>query len=149
MAEVFGVVVSGITLAQLSGEILSNGLKIKGFVSDIYDAPESLHILLDQLQILGQVFQELDHSHDISVASMIDLPSQASLLTATSHCKKAVERLNSLAQDLAGQIEASRGMRQKIGRIRVVLKKDTLAKYERHLQSAVTLLSLAQQAYVL
>lgn len=146
MAEILGVVASGISVAQLAGQIIATGIKVKGFLDEISDAPETLSFLVGQIQVLAPVLCEFDDVHHSMVASE---SLKGSLQAAVLQCQKALEHLESLSAELHTQIQTSTGFRQKLRTAKVLLKKEQLLKHERRLSMAVQLLALAQQTYML
>jgi hypothetical protein len=147
MAEILSVVASGVSVAQLAGQILKVGIKIKGFLDEISDAPEMLSFLVCQIEILAPVLCELDNMSQFSPAISGSL--RGSIQAAIAQCEKALAYLESLSVDLSAQIQASRGLKRRLLAAKVPLKKDELMRHERRLSMSVQLLSLAQQTYMM
>jgi len=53
MAEILSIVASGISVTQLAGQILTAGIKIKAFLDEVSDAPETLGFLVAQIDYAG------------------------------------------------------------------------------------------------
>ncbi|KAK3951214.1 hypothetical protein QBC32DRAFT_168094 [Pseudoneurospora amorphoporcata] len=101
---------------------------------------------MNQLNILGEVVNQIetiDFPHNGDQPHHRPSPNPL----AIQHCKRVCKELENPVRDLAVDIESSRKRKRLMGKVAVVLKKDTLAKYEMRLQNAVQLLTLAHQAY--
>ncbi|GAW21189.1 hypothetical protein ANO14919_107070 [Xylariales sp. No.14919] len=145
MAEIFGVVASGLSVAQIAGEIIGTCLKIKRLMNDCEDMPAMLEELLNQVEVLAPIISETSAGND---TLPLQPPLNAALCNAVSHCQMALDQLRISAETLSNQIEASRGMKRKVRLVKALLKGDRLARCERSLQSAVQFLFLAQQTYI-
>ena len=150
MAEVIGLVSSGIAIAQLAGSVGAVAIKLNGLWQEVKDVPETIQYMTNHLSKLDTIVNEMGTSrnsnspHD-SAAGQPHHPSPSPL--ALQHCQMACQNLESLVRDLSVDIASSRKRKRLMGKVAVVLKKDTLAKYELRLQNAVQLLSLAYQVY--
>ncbi|KAK6209419.1 hypothetical protein LQW54_006272 [Pestalotiopsis sp. IQ-011] len=109
MAEILGVVASGINIAQLAGQILTTGLELRRLFHEIRDAPEGLSFLLGQIEVIAAALHELN-IHD------------------------AVEPGISVTLFMAAKL---------------VLKKDSIARFEHRLYTAVQCLTMTQQLYIM
>lgn len=142
MAEILGIVASGISVAQLAGQITALGFKLTSILQDIQGAPDELNIRLEQLQMFALVLQgPLDCGGEA-------LPSPL-LRRASLHCQKCLSELTDMLEDLSTQISNSRGIRRKMAKSRVILKRDAWTKIERQLSCSVELLSMANQVYMM
>lgn len=150
MAEVIGIVSSGIAIAQLAGSVGAVAIKLNGLWQEIKDVPETIQYIMNHLSILGTIVNEMEtignsnSLHD-SAAGQPHRPSPSPL--AIQQCQMACKDLENIVRDLSVDIESSRKRKRLMGKVAVVLKKDTLAKYEMRLQNAFQLLSLAHQVY--
>lgn len=155
MAEVLGLVASGLSVAQFAGSIVTTSLKVKALLDEVKDAPESLRIMLDDIELLAPILCEATTAGDEGAGTNL------ALLPATSHlqqemqkalkaCQAAGEQLESLATGLMSEIDAARGgLRRKRAAVKIVLKRGTLAQYETRLQRTIRLLNLAQNTYIM
>lgn len=148
MAEIIGVVASGISIAQVAGKILSTGLEIKCLLDDMTEIPGRLADLLDQVTLLAAIISEISLDDDFMPASY-QASQNRSLRNAVTYCQKAADQLAELASSLSAQVQTTRGFKRKLGLAKAVLRKEQLAKLENRLSTAVQLLSLAQQTYML
>lgn len=147
MAEAIGVVASGVAVAQLAGSIIAASLTVKRLLADVKELPESFTLLLDQITVLTPVLAEASCGATGSSATANAL--DGALNAAAAHCSKALDQLQTLAAELSGQIEQSRGLRRRLAAVKVALRKDIILKHEKRLSSAVQLLSVAQQTCIL
>lgn len=146
MAEIVGLVASGISIAQVAGEIITVGIKIKGLLDEVKDAPETLLALLDRVSRLVPVLCSISVDTD---STPLSVSLHSALHGAVSSCMEAAKQLELLARDLSDEIDATHGARRKLKMAKVILRKSLLQKYENRLQAAVQHLSLAQQTYIL
>lgn len=155
MAEVLGIVASGLSVARVSGSILTNSLKLKALLDEVKDAPESLGYTLQYLELLTPILSEFTaNGCDIptTVSSPPHPPSnlQQGMQNAFAACRKAAEQLELLVTELKSDIDGARGgLRRKRAMVKVVLKKATLEKYEARLRNTVQFLTIVQNACIL
>lgn len=152
MAEVVGLVASGLSVAQIAGSIVTTSIKVKALLEEVKDAPDNLKDMLDYIELLTPILSEATTAGDEGAGTTNSLPLAATphLQQARAGCQAASEQLELLVRSLMSQIETARGgMRRKCAMIKVVLKKGTLAEYEKRLQRTIQLLSLAHDTYTL
>lgn len=155
MAEVLGLVASGMSVAQIAGSIVTTSLKLKGLLDEVKGAPENLRDMLDHLELLAPIFYEAVTESDDATGRSSPLLSahshvQHALQKAYTACQSAGEQLELLATDLMSQIDVARGgVMRKRAMFKVVLKKGMLAQCEMRLQKTIQLLTLAQNAYIM
>jgi hypothetical protein len=147
MAEVIGIAASGLALAEVAGKIITASLAVKRLLADVKELPESFALLLDQVAVLTPVLAEV--SCDAVGSSAAPTALDRTLNAAAAQCGKALEQLQALASELSEQIEQSRGFRRRLAAVKIVLRKDHILKLEKRLNSAVQLLSIAQQTCIL
>lgn len=148
MAEILGVVASAISVAQIAGQILSMVLKFKGLLYEVQDAPEAIGELIQQIEVLAPILCDIDHCQSQGVFPFLQ-SSNGLLQGALRHCQMSLDQLTDVVNDLSVRMESCRGIRRKMIALKMVLRQNLLARYERHLFFAVQLLSLAQQSYIL
>ncbi|KAK7702891.1 hypothetical protein SLS64_009502 [Diaporthe eres] len=155
MAELLGVVASGLSVAQIAGSIVITSLKVKGLLDEAKDAPQSLGYMLGHIELLTDILCEETSSDDQGAgANPPLLPAtshlQQAMQKALTQCQAAGKQLETLATILTSQIDAARGgVRRKRAMFKVVLKKAVLAEHEARLQKTVQLLTLVQGACTL
>ena len=148
MAEILGIVASGIAVAQVATTLGSAVARLKALWQEVRDVSERIADLMEQIDCLDPALWEAERF--LSENEMpAELWTDISARRSTEYCRKALEKLTTLADDLSARINSSKSLTRKIGRFRAVLKKDTLNMLESRLESAVRLLQLAQQGYIM
>lgn len=136
MAEVLGVVASGIAVAQGAQVLSQAALSLSRLWREIQDVPDAIRDLVEDLEFTGQVAGEIEAE---LLRSPLDSLSTVERL-AVQRCRQAHKDLNDLVDDLGADIAASRQRKKMLARAKVVLKKDMLERYEKRLQRACRLL---------
>lgn len=152
MAEVLGLVASGLSVAQIAGSIVTTSIKVKALLDEVRDAPDNLKDMLDHIELLTPILCDATTTSDESAGTTNSLPLAATshLQQALTRCQAASEQLELLARSLINQVDTARGgVRRKRAMVKVVLKKSTLAEYEKRLQRTIQLLNLAHDTYTL
>lgn len=133
MAEVFGIVASGVSLAGLVGTIIKAGTQITALYNEIQDAYDEVAFRLQELQILSRI---LGNSNSISS-------------DARSLCELCLSELHLVLAELQSQIRRSRGFRRQVASAKVIVKKDMMQKLESRLERSIRLLMFANQSHLL
>lgn len=152
MAEVLGLVASGLSVASTAGSIVTTSIKVKALLDEVKDAPDNLKDMLDHIELLTPILCEATTTGHESAGTAKSPPLAATshLQQALARCRAASEQLELLARSLISQVDTARGgLRRKRAMVKVVLKKATLAEYEKRLQRTIQLLTLAHNAYTL
>lgn len=151
MAEILGLVASGLSIAQIAGSIVKTSVKVKALLDEVKDAPETLRDMLEYIDLLTPILCEatVGGANGASTIPPVS-PASSHLQHALTACQKAGEQLEILAGDLMSQIDAARGrVKRKRAIVKVVLKKGTLAQHEKRLERAIRLLQVAQGTYTM
>ena len=136
MADALAVVASGVGVASFALQVVDCAAKLRRLWADIKDAPEDVINLIDEIQTLSQVLDAINVTHKPAVGNaMFD--------QCYVFCEHSVRNLESVARDLEKLVRRKRP----VGVLRVVLKKDIIAKHRSQLERAKTSLLLAQQTY--
>ncbi|OTA68467.1 hypothetical protein K449DRAFT_322913 [Hypoxylon sp. EC38] len=146
MAEALGVAASGIAIAQISTQVGGTVLKLKRLWDEVKDVPDDIADLMEQIECLDPTIWEIENSFNQSGLPPLIWDELASRST-TVYCRKALQNLTGMVDELSLYINNAKKGRRKIAAIKVLLKKDSLRKLERRLENAVGMLSLAQQSY--
>jgi hypothetical protein len=146
MAELVGVVASGISIGTLAVQIASSIVKLKDYWSQIKEAPEDIRLLLEEIDDLYLLLHgiEDDRAQNPISNSLLD---QVSATRCIEHCKRVADRLNDLVYDLEKDITGRKGLKKKWASTKAVLEKAKIDRYKSRLETAVKLLSLAYQIY--
>ncbi|KAI0105938.1 hypothetical protein F4814DRAFT_452317 [Daldinia grandis] len=147
MAETLGVAASGIAVAQIAIQVGGTVVKLKQLWDEVKDVPDDVVDLMDQIDCLDPVLWEVEDSFN-----QAELPStlwgDLASKSTTRYCRKALENLTAMVEELSIQISSAKKGRRKITAVKVLLKKDSIRKLERRLENAVRMLTLAQQSYL-
>ena len=146
MAELVGVVASGVGIGALAASITKSVIKIKSFWDDMRDVPDDIGDLMEQIEGLQYLLSHIEdgQSRNPYPSFLLDRSSMARCL---SICKRTADQLKTIADDLSVDIHTNKKIHKKWASAKVVLKKDKLEKYQRKLRGAVSLLSLSHQSY--
>ncbi|KAF3069745.1 hypothetical protein GL218_07876 [Daldinia childiae] len=147
MAEALGVAASGIAVAQIAIQVGGTVVKLKQLWDEVKDVPDDIADLMDQIDCLDPVLWEVENGFNKSELPSMLWDNLASKST-TRYCRKALENLTAMVEELNLQINTAKRGRRKIVAIKVLLKKDSIKKLERRLENAVRMLTLAQQSYL-
>jgi hypothetical protein len=109
MAEILGTVASGVAVFQLSEEVGKLAIKLKSLWDEIDKVPEELRDMLDDLELLGLILGDLDRQ---LMGNTPSIPAQdcPSIHLSTKYCRKALDTLLSLANELDREISSRRGL---------------------------------------
>jgi len=142
MAEILGVVSSGIAVTQLASSVATSIIVLKGYFEQIKDAPAELQNLVEEIESLNVILSHI--AADQSRTRIVDnLCMQRSL----ELCKKGVKELSESVEELRRKVEGKSKFQRQIGKVKVVLRKEEIKRLKRRMKSAVRLLSLAYQCH--
>ncbi|KAF7552931.1 hypothetical protein G7Z17_g4000 [Cylindrodendrum hubeiense] len=145
MAELVGLVASSFTLLEVADKFTNGIFQLKRLWGQVKDVPETIREILARLDVLLPIVIEIEK--DFGKGAAISGSSAAVL--SLSYCQNAINELTSIIDDLSHNVESVERFKRNVARVKVVLKKDTLAKYERKLEWAIQLLLLAQQLHTM
>ncbi|KAK1962145.1 hypothetical protein LY78DRAFT_720388 [Colletotrichum sublineola] len=146
MAEVFGVVVSALTVAEMAGKFGGSIIKLKKLWDEVQDVPNEISQLVRQLELLRPVLAEMESEFTQQTHKAYH-NSAANL--SMEYCQQAVAELDALAEDLRLKIDAAKRSRRNITKPKVTFKKEQIRGYQEKIQFALQLLSLSQQTYTI
>jgi hypothetical protein len=142
MAEVIGVIASGISIAQIAGQVTSSIVKIKDFWDQIKTAPDDINYLLKELDSFSLILQHI--RDDLTRDALPELVFNSDgLRQGLELCRSGATELEDLANELWAKLDGKSGLRKKIGSVRAVMKQDDIKRLKRRLKNAVRVLSLA------
>ena len=146
MAEIVGVIASGISIGTLAVQITSSIAKLKDCWSQIKEAPEDIRMLVEEIEDLHLLLCDIenDRAQNPMSSALLDKVSAARCI---EHCKRGANRLKELVDDLENEIYRRSGLKRKWASTKAVLEKTKIEKYKSRLENAVRLLSLAYQCY--
>jgi hypothetical protein len=144
MAEILGVVASGIAVGQAVAALGRATFAVKRLCDELNEIPEKIAHLLDELEILNPLVSEVESGLSAPVEAASGSWNDAAARHAVSSCRLASSALESLASSLQERISAASGARRKVASLRALLKKDEMKLLERRLESAIRVLMVAQ-----
>jgi len=147
MAEVLSVVASGIAVTQ-AAQTVGQAIFSVQLWREVKDAPETIQNMLDDLEVTGELVAAIEAELESSALSTG--PDGNSCLTPLQdltirRCRQIQKKLGDFVGDLAADIASSRKRKRLLAKAQVVLKKETLASYERRLEKALASLNSTLQ----
>ncbi|EXL77855.1 hypothetical protein FOPG_07766 [Fusarium oxysporum f. sp. conglutinans race 2 54008] len=146
MAEILGLASSIITIVEVAGKLGTNTIRLKRLWDEVQDVPASIQRCIEQLEILAPAIEEMDHEFE-KTRNMIQNDSAAK--RSLKYSQKAVETLDTLVRDMETQISAAKTSRRLVAQLKVRMKRDVIEDHQQRLTSALQLLSLSQQTYLI
>ena len=144
MAELVGVVASGVSIGTLAAQATSSLIKLKGYWNQVRDAPEDIQDLLEELEILSHVLAQIeDDQRENPLSTEVSGSTSECLL----YCKQGVDRLEKITAGIQSDLKASSRFKRKWGSAKVLFKTHQVDKYKARLERAIRLLSLSHQIY--
>jgi len=146
MAEIVGLVASGISIATLAVQIANSLAKLKSYWNDIIEAPEDITLLIEELDGLYHSLADIDkHQHRNPISSTVS--KVTSISRCLELCRQAASQLEELTDKLSADINTQHRLKKRWASAKVVFKKDKIKKYKSRLKSAIRLLSISYQCY--
>ena len=142
MAEVLGIVASGISVAQIAGQLLGCIQQLRTLCRALRDTPGELQGILDELEILGEVFYQLG-----ALKTDSSQPGHSALQASLSHCRAAASKLEDLATRGSRPLRDSK--RRSLYLMKALLKRGEVRELSVKLEAAKSLLHLAMTCYSL
>ena len=146
MAEAIGVIASGIAVGSLAAGITSSIVKLKSYWDQVQNAPEDMHDLLEELEVLGHLLADIADDQQQNSMSGLIFDSTA-ISRCLQHCQKGADRLKELTDILSTDLDTSPRRKKQWASAKVVLKKGQIDRYKEKLERAMRLLSLSYQMY--
>ncbi|KAF7916805.1 uncharacterized protein EAE98_010527 [Botrytis deweyae] len=141
MAEVLGTIASGISIAQLAGNLASSIIKFKSYWDQIQDAPDDIAFLVCEIE-----------SHHTILRSILEKQAQ---LTSSCHptsgffdqsiklCHNASSELDGLVNALSKDINSNRKWKRTMSSANVLLMAEQLKKLKKRMKNATRSMHLA------
>ncbi|SCV52682.1 uncharacterized protein FFB14_12731 [Fusarium fujikuroi] len=146
MAEILGLASSIITIVEVAGKLGTNTIRLKRLWDEVQDVPASIQRCIEQLEILAPAIEEMDREFE-KTRNMIQNDSAAK--RSLEYSRKAVETLDTLVRDMETQISAAKTSKRLVAQLKVRIKRDVIEDHQLRLTSALQLLSLSQQTYLI
>jgi hypothetical protein len=141
MAEVFGVVASGVSIASLAIQILENIKRVIDFCQSIEDAPTDICRILLELQLLSNIVSGIQ-----LVFEKRSLPeiSEAPIKNTLNLVRHDISKLSDLSLDLERKLNSEKRITRTWARVQTVLSEKKFAALKDHLGRAKDTLQLLQ-----
>jgi hypothetical protein len=146
MAEVVALIASGVSIAQLSGQIANSIMTLKGVWDQLKDAPEEISCLIRELQLLHHVMLNLEQGHMQGHLRDVIIDSNV-FRHSLDFCREAAKELTELVDALSRQLDRTARFHRHRASVKFVLKKDQIKRCKSRLKRAISLLSLSHQCY--
>lgn len=146
MAEILGIVSSVIAIVGATGKLGTSALTLKRLWDEVQDVPASIEQCIAQLQLLAPVLQEMEYEFQRTRDIVQHNPAG---ILSLNYCQKATKELEEMVEDMQQHIESAAKWKRTMARVKVRLKKGVIDEHQRRLQSALQLLSLSQQSYLM
>ncbi|KAG7292724.1 hypothetical protein NEMBOFW57_002763 [Staphylotrichum longicolle] len=148
MAEVLSVVASGIAVGQAAQTVGQAVFSLIQLWREVKDAPETVQNMLDDLEVAGELVAAIEA--ELETSALSTGPNSSRCLTrlqelALRRCRQIQKKLGDFVEDLAADIASSRKKKRLLAKAQVVLKKETLASYEKRLEKALASLNATLQ----
>jgi hypothetical protein len=137
MAEVLGIIASGIAVEQFAESVL----KLKRLCSAFRNAPEDVTQLAEELDVIAALLVEVDGQRQQPYYT-------ASSATTWERCVLACKNAGKASEGVIKVLEKQLKTNRTLGGIRVAFKKEAIAELRSRLERAKSTLVLAQQTYL-
>lgn len=146
MAEAFGVVVSGIALAEVAAKVGRGCVTLHGLWKDVENVPARINYLMEQMEVMNPILEMMEQ-HTCSNPTFFQTQEYA-ISSALKYVHKAKEDIVSLVEDLSRDIASAKRRKRAFAKVKVVLAEKSLNMYELRLRDAIQRLQFAHQMYL-
>jgi hypothetical protein len=148
MAEVLGVVASGIAVVDAAGNIGSGIIKLRRLWNEVKDVPDTINSLMQHLELLAVVMEEMEAMHQSHTGNATLRPfNSQGMQLSMMRCREAMATLEGLITKLTKHVDSERRSRRAKAKLKVALGKDDLNQCQGRLSDVVQLLQLAQSCF--
>jgi hypothetical protein len=140
MAEVIGLIASGISISALVVQISESVQKLHTFYASVQNAPKDIKDTLDELEIFSQILFDL--KDDFEERCKINAKGGSVVERCLRSCEVAAEELTAILMQLDHDLFVG-GARRHWASIKRVLKKQTINEMHSRLERAKSMLNLA------
>ena len=148
MAEVLGVIASGIAIGQVATTTGIAILRLRRLLDEVRDVPRSVEDLMEQIECFDPALWELEQNMSTNEIPS-DLWKSSAATKSALYCRKALKQLTDMADELSAQINSTKRVQRTVARVKAVLKRGVMSDLERRLETAVRMLQCAQQGYTM
>jgi hypothetical protein len=145
MAELLGVVASGMSVASLAIQIVENLNKVIRFCESIKEAPTDIQRILLELQILSNIMSAIQLVHDKHSLPEIGEATTRKCLGLVKH---DISKLSDLSSDLERKLNSDKRITRTWARVQTMLSEKRIALLRGHLERAKGGLHLLQSCHI-
>ncbi|KAG7005760.1 hypothetical protein G7Y79_00018g045670 [Physcia stellaris] len=125
MAEVIGVVASGLTIGSLAIGTANSAMKLRSIWDQVQDAPDDILYLIEELEHISDILTDSEEFQQRNPMSSLVLDS-TSMSRCLQRCKEEVDRLKELTDGLSNDLEHSSRFKKRRAAAKIVVKKDQI-----------------------
>lgn len=141
MAEVLGTIASGISIAQLAGNLASSIIKLKNYWDQIQDAPDDIALLVHEIESHHAILRSiLEKQAQLTVSCQ---PTGGFFDHSIKLCQSASSKLDGLVNALTIDINSNRKWKRTMGAANFLLKAEQLKKLKKRMKNATRSMHLA------
>lgn len=140
MAEMLGIVASGMGIASLAIQIGDNVIKLRDFLNAVKEAPEEVKYLIEEIETLSLVLSEIGTDRNEDATGQIESVASKKCLDL---CRRGAEVLSTVVREAEQEVSK----RRRVGSVKMVLKKGVLDKLRDRLRTVQFMLMLSNQTY--
>lgn len=138
MAEVLGIVASGVSIAQIAGQLVKCVQQLWSLCRSIRDFPGELQQILKDIEVLGEVFCDLKGLQDGHIQAGSSNVLQASL----AHCLVAKSALEAIVSRTSNS-QNGKSTSRTLNSLNAVFRKQEINELKQQLEDSKSLLQLA------
>jgi hypothetical protein len=146
MAEVVGLVASGINIAQLAGQVADSVMELKRLWNLVREAPSDIKDYVAQVDSINLILSHIQDDRAQETRPGMGKDNKY-MQQSLEFCKGGADKLNAAVTELSDKIRGKTVWRLKMRSIKIALKKNDLQRLRETLKSAIELLSLAYQCH--
>lgn len=148
MAEILGTVSSAIAVAEVGLKVGGTLLKLRELWKEVQYIPQKIQDLMSQIDIYEPILADIQRHLEVDPKNSQSVGTSALLRASigaktSSYCSAALHNLQDLVRELSDQITSAKRRERGIGKLKVLLKKDDLNRFQVQLERASQLLHLA------
>lgn len=153
MAELLGTIASGIAVGEIALKVGGTLFKLHELWKEVQKVPDAIQELLQEIEVYGPLLDGVESGFDMSETLQtgnysLETSNRAHGRAAAALCREPLQKLRQLVEDLSNEISSARRLKRNISKVKVLLKKDDVKKFQDRLQKSLSLLNLAQQSYL-
>lgn len=139
MAEVLGIVASGLAVQQTAVQLAQSLIRLRQLWAEIRDAPVQIQDLMTDLSAFTALLSEMEGQLD---------ENNPTARQSAQLCKNALIQLETVTSALDAQLNSSRRSKRLMGALKVVVSREDMKRYEDRLQRAFRLLQMSHQCCI-